>query len=448
MIKKTAVQLGVVIRGLLFIGFTVQILLGAGWMWGNFLQVQDFGEPESALYRGLMDLTGGCPQILYLLQTGAAFFAVYYFLEKLGRCLGRYSDEPVFTGSAGRLPEDDLWACSGEPKSRKGWHRRLRAVWRTLALLSSPFAMQCHLALLPCSFLGSLFLLLLSFGMQAADRRSTWGKWDKAAVGSAVRNGRIRRLRFLVLAVLCCVMSLLLSGAADSGAEKRPGRSVEAALASRFAWPTIWNDQDNWTEDLREITWDVLWEAAYCPGNMELVEAAVEERADPGAAKDYYMQMAGVGWERHASMIIRQIGWDVLGYAVTPVIVRLQLAGEAYDSYTGRNYEVMRGNMPVLTRDYVDYSCWWFVMALILTIVSVLLQMLQGKGPDLRRAAGPILTGLFFSGILVAILTMRGAGLMDYKNTIAINQLWLAFVLLEGQAAGRDGKYDIPGEGE
>ena len=80
MIKKTAVQLGVVIRGLLFIGFTVQILLGAGWMWGNFLQVQDFGEPESALYRGLMDLTGGCPQILYLLQTGAAFFAVYYFL--------------------------------------------------------------------------------------------------------------------------------------------------------------------------------------------------------------------------------------------------------------------------------------------------------------------------------------------------------------------------------
>ena len=68
--------------------------------------------------------------------------------------------------------------------------------------------------------------------------------------------------------------------------------------------------------------------------------------------------------------------------------------------------------------------------------------------PDLRRAAGPILTGLFFSGILVAILTMRGAGLMDYKNTIAINQLWLAFVLLEGQAAGREGKYDIPGEGE
>ena len=44
-----------------------------------------------------------------------------------------------------------------------------------------------------------------------------------------------------------------------------------------------------------------------------------------------------------------------------------------------------------------------------------------------------IFTGLFclfVSGILVLVLTLRGAGLMDYKWTYGVNLLWLIAALL------------------
>ena len=34
------------------------------------------------------------------------------------------------------------------------------------------------------------------------------------------------------------------------------------------------------------------------------------------------------------------------------------------------------------------------------------------------------------SGILVVLLTMRGAGIMDYKDSVAVNELWIAWPLL------------------
>ena len=49
-VKKAFAHVGAVIRGMFFIGFTIQILLGLAWMCCNFGQVQDFGEPDTALY--------------------------------------------------------------------------------------------------------------------------------------------------------------------------------------------------------------------------------------------------------------------------------------------------------------------------------------------------------------------------------------------------------------
>ncbi len=373
-IKRAAPHLCMVLRGMLFIGFSIQIILGICWMCCNFGRAQGFGRPDSALYGGLIGFFGDRTAIIYSMQLAVAFFAGFLFLQGL---------HPVSAGLA---------------------------VWRGLALLTVPFAMQCHLSLQPYSLMGSCFMLLLLALLKIRRKR--------AAV-------------FLLAAALWGTLYVGLCGAADPDRLKAPGHSLEGALASRFAWPTLWNDFGGYDEELRTILQPVAWEASLCPDNFGLLQERLEGQVGEQAAKECYLQMAKVGWDRHASGVIHQIGWDVLGYAAIPAIFPLQMEGKGYDSYSGRNYEIMRENAPILTGAYVDYGCWWFVWMLALSALLYLFRML-GEGGEARgkRIACSLAICLLASGIQIAALTMRGAGRMDYRETIAVNALWLMGPLL------------------
>lgn len=247
-----------------------------------------------------------------------------------------------------------------------------------------------------------------------------------------------RRGAGLLAALLCMAVYAGLSGAVDADRRGEPGYSLEGALASRFAWPTLWQDLGLYGEEVAEAVGSLAWEASLYPDNMRLLQEGLESRVGPEAARGYYLRMAETGWEYHKTIVIRQIGWDVLGYAVTPVVFRLQMEGEAYDSYSGRNYEVMRENAPVLTRDYVDYGCWWFLYMLGISGILAPLLAVPDKGTEpsgkRRRPGGrPVLSlgiCILASGLLVAALTMRGAGRMDYRQTIGVNALWYMGPLL------------------
>lgn len=395
-VKKALASMDAVAKGFLFIGFSIQLVLGIAWMCCHFARTQDFGEPDSALYRNILGLLGGNSDIMYLVQIAFALFSGHFFLRSV--------------------------------RHRDGQGCRAFEVWELLALLTFPFALQCHMALQPHSFMGSLFLLTLSslvrsFGRDKGQTRQSGGKamrgkgWKRVAV-------------FWGLAFACGGLAVALSGVMDADRRSLPGRSFEAAVMRRMAWPTFWGDKDAWPEELRALTDSVVWEASFFPSKAVVLESAVENGADDGAAKEYYGQMARIAWQRHSPMIVRQIGWDVLGYALTPVIFSVQMEGGAYESCTGGNYEAMRGNAPMLTRYYVEYGCWWFGCSLALSLLLTVLRAVSAGGRRWREwlwlAAGCILA----SGVLIVILVMRGAGLMDYKYTIAVNELWLVWALL------------------
>lgn len=371
----------VALKGMLFIGFSIQIVLGICWMCCNFGQAQGFGEADSVLYGGLVNILGERREIVYALQLAVAFFAGFLFLQSL---------RPVGAGLA---------------------------VWRGLALLTVPFAMQCHLSLQPYSLMGSCFLLLL------------------LAVLKAKISGK-RVWAFLLAAAVCGALHVGLSGAADPDRLTAPGHSLAGAAASRFAWPTLWNDLVAYGEELRDILEPVAWEASLSPDNISLAQERLESQVGKQAAEEYYLQMARTGWERHGSMVLRQIGWDALGYAATSAVFPLQMEGRAYDSYSGRNYEVMRESAPRLTGAYVDYGCWWFLWMLALAALLLLFRRIDdrtvvgcrgSRGKAIVSCAGICILA---SGILVAALTMRGAGRMDYRETIAVNALWFMGPLL------------------
>lgn len=391
--RKQASHGCAVVKGILFIGFSVQIVFGMVWMCCSFFRVQDFEEADSALYQWIYGMTGESPCVMYVLQLLCAFSAGYYFLERLN---------PI-------------------EEKKESFRTKAFGVWRGLALLTAPFAMQCHLALLPHSFNASLFLMMLSLLLEIPRllQKRPGGKKEWKRVW-----GR------LALAAACFGLMFILSGAADRGSRGETSKGgFAAAMASRMAWPTIWNDFGAWTEDLQEITRDVIWEASFCPGNMKILQDAIESSVGAEGAEEYDWQIARVGWQNHSYMVIRQIGWDALGYLVSPIIFQLQLEGEAYDSCTGRNYEIMRGNSPLLTRYYVDYGCWWFACCLALALCLAALQAV-GRGGILWKQA-VISTGICVVpvGMLVFWYTMRGAGLMDYKYTTAADLLWLCWGL-------------------
>lgn len=388
--KKAILHISAVIKGILFIGFSIQILMGIYWMGCHFLQVQDFAEADSILYLWIFRLLGRNCQVMYLLQLLFAFYVGYRFVALL---------------------------CPGGG-SRSGY-RKLYAVWGSLAILTFPFAMQCHLAIQPYSFMGTLFLLTLSFFIEifVCPRSFPEGK-----------KGRMRKVRFLATAVLCTGFITALSGVTDR-TEEEPERSLASVMASRMAWPDLWNDFEFWPEDLREITGDVIWKASLSADNMDILFAALEERAGREAAREYCRQIAEIGWSRHSSEILYRIGWDMLGYSMTPYVFRQQMEGRLFDSYTGSNYETMRMYMPVYTKRYVEYSCWWYGCCLILAVWLAILHIFnERKLPD-KGSVLSVGVCILAAGILAAAFTMRGAGRMDYRCTIAVNELWLLWGL-------------------
>ena len=82
---------------------------------------------------------------------------------------------------------------------------------------------------------------------------------------------------------------------------------------------------------------------------------------------------------------------------------------------------------------------------IFLTLISAALKLSAGEKIRWRSGAVTAVLSLFFCGILVGILVLRGAGIMDYKYTAAVNQLWLVPALMQAWGGGQ-GRDKCPGE--
>lgn len=444
--RRAAKQLEPILKGILMIGFSVQAVLGLWWMCANFNESQYFPEPEGMLYPVLYRMTGEIPQIIYALQLIFGCFAGR-------RCLVRL------------LP---------------GW----RAWWGSLVLLTFPMAMQCHLAVLPHSFVASLFLLELTFAREALEEApagslaKAGGCWLFLALllpeylylgGVPVifallflipRYWKNRRSLSGILLIPAAFLGLILGVGSLTGQENCLSRqSISRAFFSRAVWPTIWNDHFAWPEEIREKVEDRVWSVSFNEDHVErILQPLLEESLDGEQITEFYNQAALYSWRVHGPMILRQMVWDGLGYGVTPLLLPLQLEGRGYDAHSGRNYENMRNAHPLLTRRYVEYGCWWFGMMLVLLLLLAAVKRLgqepakgcpanicapepcedeacrPGAGEKRRKERRLWLktTVLYLAaaGALAAGYTLRGAGRMDYKYSVAVNELWLILALL------------------
>lgn len=445
--KKTAGAVRLVIKNILFTGFTVQICLGLFWMVENFTKIQDFMPVDAGVYSFFADLAGKRLGLIYLLQLGTALYAGYRLLKSLH--------------------------AGGEKL----------CLWGSLALMTLPMAMQCHMALLPYSLLGSMELLKISFACEPAGENDPFGEmalwgtlacfaaqcllWPKYCMPGAVLPlllllrrlpGMLRKRERLFRGLLLagCFLTLAAVGySVERSTEDERGNTSgwNWLLVKRLCWPTIWADWGTRPEEIDLASESIIWQSAYYPNSMDVylkpeLEAMTREEAD-----DVMGKMMRYAWRIHYPMVVRQIGWDVLGYSVTPVILPLQLAGDAYDSCSGRNYEVMRNGTPVLTKYYVRVSCGWFAASIVLLAGAAAAGCIE-KFSQIRESAKkwrmylsevfPFLAVVVSAVSAVFFFTMQGAGIMDYKYTVWINQLWIVWSVM---IVGFDRKKDSVQEG-
>lgn len=419
--KKTVGHLSALLKEMLFIGFSIQIILGLVWMCFNFMHVQAFGEPEGVLYPLLLRLFGGVPQFLYLLQLGLAGFSARVLLKPA-------AGEGVF-----------------------------RQSWCVLALLTLPPMLQCHLALLPYSFVCSFAFLEVSFcrkamcdglGVSCTHLAGGAACWLALALLLPEYEGlggipliltvllRLPALIKQLKRMACCLLiiavfgGIIVSVGSLTGVLEERENSFWFSLAHRFAWPTIWNDSDVWPEELRTIAQPVLWETTYNPGNMErLLKPVIENAVGVRQAESYYRQMASLAWKRHGSLIIRQMGLDVFVYALPQAILPLQLEGRGYDSFSGRNYEIMLGKYPRVTKYYVNYSCWWFVVSFGIALLMAVVHLTEREKLFEREKWIFLIMCALSAGMVTAYYLMRGSGISDYKCTLAVSAVWTVWTL-------------------
>ena len=427
--KKAAEGLCILLKGILFIGFSVQIALGLVWMCMNFIEVQHFGQPQGFLYPLLLRVLGRVPWILYLLQLGLAGFSAYMLLK------------PVFP--AGRL-----------------WR-----VWFVSALMTMPMAMQCHLALLPYSFVSSLLMLELSCLREASSGEREFGLQAFAGAGVCwvgltlllpeygwlgllppaftllLRLPSLgRSLRRLVYSVLLlAAFGGIVAGIGNlTEEEKEYERTFWFSMASRMTWPTVWEDSSGWSQELLELLpWEMRWEISYTPGNMErILQPTLETAVGKEKAQEYYREMAVRSFCLRKTRIVRQIGADAVIYAAPQAVLQKQLKGRGYNSYSGRNYEIMAMEHPVLTKRYVNYSCWWFMVALGITVLFLAALKAAGRKLFQKGIVSLLAAYIVPLGGILAYYVMLGSGIADYKCTLTASTMWTVLALF---CMGKDG---------
>lgn len=434
--KKAFRETAVILKGILFIGFSVQVVLGLLWIGFQFPHLREYGQPDSGIWSVVRAAAKEVYPLVYLAQLALAACA--------GRCFLK-----------GICPVDGI-----------------RAVWRVLVLLTFPMAAQCHMSVSPYSAAGSFFLLELAGFRAVCTGREKNSLFPLAGMGGCWLLLTLLLPEYLLLgavpffpAGLICIVRALkqhragkagrsilillaFSGILQGSCRLLPGwenpfgrEAVALSMLSRVSWESMQSDSIFLPDEVRTAFETELTSASYYADNIrKVLQPALAQHYDEEERIQIYDMLIKASWTLRAPDVLRRTAQDILGYAVTPLLLPMQLEGRGYPSYSGRNYEMMLYETPRLTHVYVTYSCGWFCLMLVLALLTLVAEGFSGvrcfqKGEPMVLFA---CAGIF--GFAAVLYTLRGAGVMDYKCTVAGNLFWQALVM---RSMDRQSGYEV-----
>ncbi len=460
------------IMGLLWIGMTVQIILGAAWIIGNLPAQGLF--PDTAYY--LKAAAGGARDeyvgVLYPLLV-----RILWGIGSLWGIGGEWLLSLLQLGAAALCGFGFLSLCDiggGFP----GWKKILG----TSYLVTIPLCVQWHLTILPRSFVGSLTFLLLGVCIrnfledQAHGARRicqsaviwvilTWldpDAWWLGGIlvlfvvigflarhrgrkgaktqgdmtrgkGAKAQGDMARGKGVILLGVLAVVLTAGLVAQGGNRLFREPGcngriqRSLGSALVSRFVWPNFGKNYFFWPDEIKEIMTPEEG-AAYLADDVGRVFGPLAEKAyGKERANELYWEMALQCFGNRTKEVASAIKEDFLSYLFLPWRVYAQLHGMGL-SYSGWNYSKMLEKTPLLSKRYMDYGLLSFQIGFWCVALLAGISVYEKRKGGGRLSLACVVVVILCLGSQSFWYTMSGAGMMDYGNVTAVSLLWFGMI--------------------
>lgn len=393
--QKIPEHFAAVIRRVIFIGFSVQIVLGILWMCNAFAGFDSPGKGIVCVGQTVLLSASFC----FLLQSvgpkraGMRCFLILSVLTfpMVMQCLVM-ADVRVLTAALLLTEVGCVLRLLYSPQQGKSWVFSALAAgcWLAAGLIRSEFF---WFGMIPM-----LFYMLL-------------GEKER----HAQKILHVQRKVLLTLATAGLIVGI--------GSFYRSPADFTAIAADRVAWTTLYLDYESLPNEQRERVnyWDMVESTYEATGVEEILLPSLVESFGEKEARVVLKELVSVAWKDYRGRIVKEIIWDLAGYTVPALVVPMQLQGKAYESYTGINYRQLLRAAPRLGKYYLHYSCWWFLTALALRAVVWLLEERHIE----RKKFSLIGTTVIFCVLCYA---MSGAGKMDYKNTLFVNCVWLIWL--------------------
>lgn len=392
-----------VVRRVLFIGFGIQIVLGILWMCNAFARWDSLGEGIVCVME--MAALGGA--VAFLLKRGQGFaLGLFEVLGVLSfpmvlQCLTK-PDVRVFASALLLLQTGAVLRATKRRTDREFW-----VAWGTSLCAWMAAGLFCGEYL----YFGMVPMVVGLFCIGRSRGKSLWNHM------------------VLVLATAGIIFGV--------GSFYQERVQIMPCMVSRISWTTLYDSYDQMPEERNSlINYDKMVDSTYdVAGIEEVLIPSLERKLNKGEIEELLLELMATSWRNNKKRILKEIMWDMAGYSAAPIVLPMQLRGRAYDSLSGINYRQILLPAPQLGKLYMDYGCWWFVVALALRATMGL--MARRRPP---RAA-------FVTWTLTALMmafgyTMSGAGKMDYKNILFILCGWLVWGVAAMGTGGNGRKSD------
>jgi hypothetical protein len=409
---------------LLWLGLTLQMVLGILWILGNLQTMQPFGSSYRYMEAARLLELGGSSGFIYPLflrvlmeLADLLHLNVNLFIYILQLCIAWFCGYQFIRSFPLRYPK--VFTCF---------------------LCTIPMVLQCHMAVLPDSFALSLLLLLLGIalnesilpGKQKISSVIIWlslilllpiyGVLAIPALFWTFFKGRgtkkERKKWFLAGGIVCIALIMVMF--------LPPVQTTLSKVAlERVSWPILNQTYPYWGEEI----WEVIppnegRDISLLRGGIseELASRLIEAFGEVKAG-NVMRRLAKLSFSYHSWEVIWQIAQDGISCIFPPLGLAWELSGREYVSAGGRNYDIMKATTPGMTKIVVGYGNIWFMaggMILLLQLIIVLLSRSGTSKFSRSMIILPVLTSLLVLGYGLC----TGGGMMDYKRVIYITVLW------------------------
>ena len=430
-----------------FLLLSAQILFGCVWGILNFTSFQEFPESAemillSSALKLKYDTSVIYPSVLILVRTltlngPVKFYEIMYVLQLALAFVSWH------TFAVKVLPFDN----------------KFLRIWFTLAVVTNPFAMQCHMAVLEFSFLSSFLCLLVTFTIRfSLEWKKLGSRFDvKTAVKHICVTSlfwmlvSLTRKEFFFIGFFCEVILLyricvslkpgkslakyspafvfivffaaihFIDAAFRVSAPTLPTDTVKRSAYMRIAWTEDIADRYNWPEHVvLTVGSDLMGHVMYDPGlvRTEFTEA-VEKTYGRKETSDKYLEWALYSFKDNKKGILKGIIVDGIGYIFPPLESELALSGRVLSGFATGNYDVMKRALPVYTKYYLRLSS---VIYIIMAVMSAAVLLLKRGMIKRLSAFAPALLVMMLSSL---VYTFYGSNVWDHKKALFATCIWV-----------------------